>query len=200
MHASVHSMATCPSIGLHPTRATEWAQSRPWNSHQAPFLAVVCNAEASNLAAAKTHRELFSEFYQDLTKEPLEAVLAANPRPQLSVTLFSQMMRDLQDCGGCTDPLEQVLLGEKCLKAAGAIVFSQSVLLVTMLPRLQASYAMGYNLAIEYLADYEKTWMLDSFRHLDKTILAPLGRPLSQWTFLEVRISQAIKLLRDPCE
>ena len=25
----------------------------------------------------------------------------------------------------------------------------------------QASYAMGYNLAIEYLADYEKTWMLD---------------------------------------
>ena len=70
---------------------------------------MVCSAEASNLAAAKTHRELFSEFYQDLTEEPLEAVLAANPRPQLSVTLFSQMMRDLQDCGGCTDPLEQVL-------------------------------------------------------------------------------------------
>lgn len=29
-----------------------------------------------------------------------------------------------------------------------------------------ASYALGYNLAIEYLADYEKTWMLDSFRFL----------------------------------
>ena len=71
---------------------------------------MVCSAKASNCAAAKTHRELFSEFYQDLMEEPLEAVLAANPRPQLSVTLFSQMMRDLQHCGGCTDPLEQVLL------------------------------------------------------------------------------------------
>ena len=28
-------------------------------------------------------------------------------------------------------------------------------------PPHQASYALGYNLAIEYLADYEKTWMLD---------------------------------------
>lgn len=45
---------------------------------------------------------------------------------------------------------------------------------------------MGYNLAIEYLADYEKTWMLDSFRELNDTVLVPQGRPLSQWTFLEV--------------
>ena len=51
---------------------------------------------------------------------------------------------------------------------------------------LQASYAMGYNLAIEYLADYEKTWMLDSFRELNDAVLVPQGRPLSQWTFLEV--------------
>ena len=34
----------------------------------------------------------------------------------------------------------------------------------------QASYALGYNLAIEYLADYEKTWMLDSFRELDSRV------------------------------
>ena len=46
---------------------------------------------------------------------------------------------------------------------------------------------MGYNLAIEYLADYEKTWMLDSFRALDRAVLVPAGRPLSQWLFLEVR-------------
>ena len=46
---------------------------------------------------------------------------------------------------------------------------------------------MGYNLAIEYLADYEKVWMLDSFRQLDARVLAPSGRPLSQWLFLEVR-------------
>jgi hypothetical protein len=45
---------------------------------------------------------------------------------------------------------------------------------------------MGYNLAIEYLADYEKTWMLDSFRTLNSRVLAPAGRPLTQWVFLEV--------------
>jgi hypothetical protein len=44
---------------------------------------------------------------------------------------------------------------------------------------------MGYNLAIEYLADYEKTWMLDSFRHLDRTVIAPQGRQLTEWLFLE---------------
>ena len=47
---------------------------------------------------------------------------------------------------------------------------------------------MGYNLAIEYLADYEKTWMLDSFRHLNRNVIAPQGRPLTQWIFLEVGV------------
>jgi hypothetical protein len=51
----------------------------------------------------------------------------------------------------------------------------------------KACYAMGYNLAIEYLADYEKTWMLDSFRHLNATVLEPQGRGLTEWLFLEVR-------------
>ena len=51
----------------------------------------------------------------------------------------------------------------------------------------QASYALGYNLAIEYLADYEKTWMLDSFHSLNASVLAPAGRPLHKWLFLEVR-------------
>lgn len=46
---------------------------------------------------------------------------------------------------------------------------------------------MGYNLAIEYLADYEKTEMLASFRSLDARVLAPQGRALSEWLFLEVR-------------
>jgi hypothetical protein len=53
-------------------------------------------------------------------------------------------------------------------------------------PVEQASYAMGYNLAIEYLADYEKTWMLDSFRALNQRVLEPMGRPLTDWVFLEV--------------
>ncbi len=50
---------------------------------------------------------------------------------------------------------------------------------------MQASYALGYNLAIEYLADYEKTWMLDSFRQLDARIFQGLGREV-EWVFLEV--------------
>ena len=50
----------------------------------------------------------------------------------------------------------------------------------------QACYALGYNLAIEYLADFEKTWMLDSFRHLDRAVLQPQGRRLTEWLFLEV--------------
>ena len=48
---------------------------------------------------------------------------------------------------------------------------------------------MGYNLAIEYLADYEKTWMLDSFRALNEDVLKPSGRPLTEWLFLEVIMS-----------
>ena len=45
---------------------------------------------------------------------------------------------------------------------------------------------MGYNLAIEYMADYEKTWMLAAFRELNKRVLAPNGRALTEWLFLEV--------------
>jgi hypothetical protein len=48
---------------------------------------------------------------------------------------------------------------------------------------LQASYALGYNLAIEYLADYEKTWMLDSFRDINSRVL---NKDID-WIFLEVR-------------
>ena len=51
---------------------------------------------------------------------------------------------------------------------------------------VQACYAMGYNLAIEYLADYEKTWMLDSFRSLNQRVLQAQNRPLTEWLFLEV--------------
>ena len=50
---------------------------------------------------------------------------------------------------------------------------------------------MGYNLAIEYLADYEKTWMLDAFRALNARVLAPAGRPLTEWVFLEVSLRLA---------
>ena len=45
---------------------------------------------------------------------------------------------------------------------------------------------MGYNLAIEYLADPEKTWMLESFKQLDRRVLQPQHRALKEWLFLEV--------------
>lgn len=51
---------------------------------------------------------------------------------------------------------------------------------------MQGSYAMGYNLAIEYLADFEKTWMLDSFKELDTRVLQPQHKSLKEWLFLEV--------------
>lgn len=58
--------------------------------------------------AAKTHRELFSEFYADLLKEPLEGVLAACPRPLASLQLFQRMMHDIMTGGQTSDPIDQV--------------------------------------------------------------------------------------------
>lgn len=55
-------------------------------------------------------------------------------------------------------------------------------------PFLLVSSLFFRTAAIEYLADYEKTWMLDSFRALDARVLQPAGRPLNEWVFLEVRL------------
>ena len=60
------------------------------------------------LPAGKTHRLLFSEFYQDVLRRPLEQALAAQPRPVAAVLLFQQMMRDISGGGGHQDPVEQV--------------------------------------------------------------------------------------------
>ena len=57
--------------------------------------------------AAKTHRELFSEFYRDLLKEPLEDVLAICPRPLASLQLFQRMMHDIMTGGQTSDPIDQ---------------------------------------------------------------------------------------------
>jgi hypothetical protein len=53
-------------------------------------------------------------------------------------------------------------------------------------PLTHAAYALGYNLGIEYLADYEKRWMLDSFRKLDERFMKKQGCDVD-WLFLEVR-------------
>lgn len=114
-------------------------------------------------AQSRTHRELFSMFYADLLKEPLESALSQNARPPAAQLLFQQMVRDMNGggaSGSATSPVEMTVE--------------------------LSSYAMGYNLAIEYLADYEKTWMLDAFRALNERVLSPAGRPLTEWVFLEV--------------
>jgi len=103
---------------------------------------------------SRTHRELFAEFYASLMGEPLEAMMAEEPAPARSVASFNTMLSDVLTSGGA---------------AATDVV-------------QQGSYALGYNLAIEYLADYEKTWMLDSFRELH-------GKHIKhdiEWTFLEI--------------
>lgn len=63
------------------------------------------------MCAGKTHRELFSEFYEDLLHEPLETALAVQPQPPAAVLLFQQMMRDVTTAGGVgLDPIGQVLM------------------------------------------------------------------------------------------
>ena len=60
------------------------------------------------MRAAKTHRELFSEFYADLLRAPLEAALAADPEPAASVALYARIMHDILSGGQTADPIEQV--------------------------------------------------------------------------------------------
>ena len=60
--------------------------------------------------AGKTHRQLFSEFYQDLMHESLESLLAQGARPPAGVTLFHQMMRDIMSGGQQSDVTAQACL------------------------------------------------------------------------------------------
>jgi hypothetical protein len=106
--------------------------------------------------AAKTHRELFDDWVFSLLHTSASNLIASHPRPVHAEALFDCMMRDIPSAGGAP----------AC-------------------PLTAASYALGYNLAIEYLADYEKRWMRDSFRELDCRFLASQG-VVADWTFLEV--------------
>mmetsp|Transcript_14649 Transcript_14649/g.48079 ORF Transcript_14649/g.48079 Transcript_14649/m.48079 type:complete len:328 (+) Transcript_14649:18-1001(+) len=103
----------------------------------------------------KTHRKLFSEFYTSVTGKALPELIRGGPSPDAAAELFAKMMSDVSNGGFCADAVEE------------------------------ASYAMGYNLAVEYLAAPEKQWMLDSFKALSERVLAPAGRDV-EWLFLEV--------------
>lgn len=43
----------------------------------------------------KTHRKLFSEFYESVMHEPLAALLEKDPSPPLSSAFFAKMMGDI---------------------------------------------------------------------------------------------------------
>lgn len=103
----------------------------------------------------KTHRELFSIFYESVTGDKLSDLIAEGTKPRAAMALFERMLTDVSTGGNHYDPTEQ------------------------------ASYALGYNLAVEYLAQFEKGWMLDSFRRLDERVLSPAGKDV-HWEFLEI--------------
>jgi len=108
----------------------------------------------------QTHRQLFASWYESTMGEPLETLLAEGAVPAKSLALFSAMMNDIQTGGGATERAND--------------------------PVAKASYALGYNLAIEYLADYEKTWLLDAFRSLDARVIGPLTGRKPDYLFMEV--------------
>ena len=124
----------------------------------------------------KTHRELFSDFYQSLFGTPLANLLATSAPPTHAPRLYHRMMRDILSGGGAVrDDFSRDNNGGRVGDSMQA-----------------ACYALGYNLAIEYLADYEKTWMLDTFRGMldaeQKGCLAQAGLKKEDvdWVFLEV--------------
>ena len=111
----------------------------------------------SRVPAGKTHRELFDDWVQSILQRSAKDLIQTERDPAHGKALFDAMMRDVGGGGG--EP--------GC-------------------PLSHASYALGYNLAVEFLADYEKRWMLESFRALDARVFAAQGIS-PDWTFLEVR-------------
>merc|ERR1712032_1507215 len=94
-------------------------------------------------AQGSTHRELFAEFYESVTNEPLSALLAEEGsdvavRPEAAEALFQQMMRDVMTGGTGRYGTAQAM--EEC------------------------SYALGYNLAVEYVASKLSRFALASWR------------------------------------
>lgn len=92
-----------------------------------------------------------------------------------------QFTSEQQKQAATTLPVSSTVLTDREKLVLEQVVVTSTAGLAAMpaasCPRLlQASYALGYNLAIEYLADYEKTWMLDSFRDLNSRIFSKAGR------------------------
>ena len=68
-----------------------------------------CLLKSYIICAGKTHRELFSEFYEDLLRAPLAAHPGGLPRPTPAwPALFQRMMHDILSGGQTCDPVKQV--------------------------------------------------------------------------------------------
>ena len=63
---------------------------------------------AGGAGAGKTHRQLFSEWYEGLWGEPLADLMAEGARPVASEALYGQMMRDILSGGQTSNPVDQV--------------------------------------------------------------------------------------------
>eukprot|EP00746_Dinoflagellata_sp_MGD_P011318 gnl/MRDRNA2_/MRDRNA2_123687_c0_seq1.p1 gnl/MRDRNA2_/MRDRNA2_123687_c0~~gnl/MRDRNA2_/MRDRNA2_123687_c0_seq1.p1 ORF type:complete len:410 (+),score=92.79 gnl/MRDRNA2_/MRDRNA2_123687_c0_seq1:85-1314(+) len=113
----------------------------------------------------KTHRALFREWFESTMggQESLEALLQDSKcSTHKAEWLFQRMISDVENGGqGSAAPGASATKMEK------------------------ACYALGYNLAVEYLANPEKTWLLESFQKFDEKALAPLGRQI-EYEFLVV--------------
>lgn len=112
----------------------------------------------------KTHRALFREWFEStMGGESLDELMrdskCSTPKAKW---LFQRMISDVETAGtGQPHPSDSTSRMEK------------------------ACYALGYNLAVEYLANPEKTWLLESFEKFDKRVLKPLGRQ-PEYEFLVV--------------
>jgi hypothetical protein len=121
------------------------------------FACVLLNELSTLLCCAgKTHRVLFDDWVSSMIGTSASELIASGPEPVHARNMFDNMMRDIPHGGGVPD----------C-------------------PLTHATYALGYNLAIEYLADNEKRWMLESFRELDGRFMKAQGCNVD-WLFLEV--------------
>lgn len=117
-----------------------------------------------DFAVANTHRHLFCNFYSSIFQDSVRDLLKEGTRPVASELLFEQMIRDILDGGECKSDIQK------------------------------ASYALGYNLGIEYLAQLEKGAMLESFRELDRVIFSGAGLSVD-WEFLEIHALGKTRLL-----
>jgi hypothetical protein len=121
----------------------------------------------------KTHRALFREWYESVTGgeaegQSLQALLKdSNTGAPKAEWLFQRMISDVESAGERGRSQE----GDEHTGAASQME--------------KAVYALGYNLAVEYLANPEKTWLLESFRKFDERVLVPLGRQ-AEYEFLVV--------------